>query len=74
MPNDEEVMTVKLTLRRHVAERLRGMCHAQNLTASHLVDRWVFEHFDDGTLNVEAVPKTGLDKIRETLQRLGVFR
>lgn len=39
---------VTLTLRKHVAERLKRMCYARNITASHLVDSWVFESDDNG--------------------------
>ena len=35
-------MVVRLTLPRHVAERLRAMCHARGMTASRLVEEWIF--------------------------------
>jgi hypothetical protein len=44
----DETIVVRITLRKHVAERLRKMCHARGMTASHLVDRWVFLSDDNG--------------------------
>jgi hypothetical protein len=44
---DDEIK-VTITLRKHVGERLRKMCHNRGLTASLLIDAWVFEHDDNG--------------------------
>lgn len=41
-------MIVKLTLRKHVAERLRKMCHARGMTASELVDEWTLRADEKG--------------------------
>jgi hypothetical protein len=44
----DETMAVKLTLRKHVAERLRKMCHTRGLTASELVDEWILRADEKG--------------------------
>jgi hypothetical protein len=49
---------VTITLRKHVAEKLRGMCHARGETASALIDRWICERKDDGSL--PAAPKKNI--------------
>lgn len=57
-----DTLTVRITLRRSVAERLRGMCHAKGLTASDMIDAWVFEHDDAGELRQPA-KKSVLDML-----------
>lgn len=52
---DDEIV-VRLTLRKHVGERLRRMCHAKDMTASHLVDRWIFAHDDKGDPKTPPAP------------------
>lgn len=56
-------MSTKVTikLRPHVAERLRKMCHARGLTASDLIDKWIFEHDDAG--QPLARPKSATEKL-----------
>jgi hypothetical protein len=64
----DETITVRLTLRKHVAERLRRMCHARGETASHLIDRWVFAHDDRG--EPHAVQTTTKTTVEERCERV----
>lgn len=52
----DETVTVRIVLRKHVAERLKRMCYARNLTASDLVDGWVLTLPDDGKVPAAAPP------------------
>ena len=54
---------VTLTLRKHVADRLRMMCHNRGLTASLLVDGWIFEHDDSGRPVPQVQPKMAADRL-----------
>jgi hypothetical protein len=58
----DETIVVKLTLRKHVAERLKRMCYARSMTASVLVDSWVFSADDSGN---QPKPKTAQDALLE---------
>ena len=62
---DREVK-VTLTLRGHVADRLRAMCHKRGITASHLVDKWIFAHDDSG----EPKKTTSGDPYEDALSQL----
>jgi len=63
----DDTIKVTLTLRKSVAERLRGMCHASGMTASLLVDKWTFEHEDDGKQRPEVKPRSISDKFLDAL-------
>ena len=60
--SDDETMTVRLTLRRPIAERLRAMCKARGETASELVDRWILSHDERG--EPLSVARTNFDRLR----------
>lgn len=63
-----EELKVTITLRKPIAERLRRMCHAKGITASLLIDKWVFEHDDAGEL---LKPKqTAEERTSELLRKL----
>jgi hypothetical protein len=52
---DEPIITVRLTLRKSVAEKLRRICHNRGLTASIIIDSWIFGHDENGS-PVQASP------------------
>lgn len=55
-PRVSDEVKVTLTLRKHVAERLKRICYARNMTASHLVDSWVLTANENGA---HKAPATG---------------
>lgn len=70
--SDDKTTKVTLTLRSHVAERLRRMCHTKGVTASSLIDRWVLQNFDEkgdpvDTRSGKELFAAAMDRIRQKL-------
>lgn len=58
MAEDAKV-TVTLTLRKPVAEKLRAMCHRRGETASLVVDRWILLANEAGEIGAPQKPAPG---------------